>query len=67
VRPPSGSSDPLVTAATPDTVGAGEGVESICAAVWTGAFFPNSHETQLNDGVERPGPKFYYAQFRKFG
>jgi hypothetical protein len=55
-----------VTAATPDTVGAVEGVEAVCAAVWTGAFLPDRLETPLNDGVERLGPKFYDAKFRKF-
>jgi hypothetical protein len=55
-----------VTAATPDTVRAVESVEAVCAAVWTGAFFPDRLETPLDDGVERLGPKFYYPKFRKF-
>jgi len=53
-----------VTAATPDTVGSVESVEAVCAAVWTGAFFPDRLETPLADGVERLGPTFYYVKFR---
>jgi hypothetical protein len=55
-----------VTTTTPNTVGAVEGVKTVCATVWTGAFLPDRFETPLDDGVERLGPKFYYAQFRKF-
>jgi hypothetical protein len=55
-----------VTAATLDPVGAVEGMETVCATVWTGAFFPDRLETPLDDGVERRGPKFYYSKFRKF-
>jgi len=50
-----------VTATTPGAVGASEGVETVCATVWTGAFFPDRLETPLDDGVERLGPKLYYA------
>ena len=55
-----------VTAATPDTVGTVAGVEAVSTAVRTGSCFPDGLETPLDDGVERLGPKFYYAQFRKF-
>jgi len=55
-----------VTAAAPETVRASEGVETVRAAVWAGAFLPDCLETPLDNGVERLGPKFYYAQFRKF-
>jgi hypothetical protein len=55
-----------VTADTSDTVRAVEGVEIVCAAMWIGALFPDRLETLLDDGVERLGPEFYYAQFRKF-
>ena len=55
-----------VTVATPDTVGTVEGVEAVSTAVRTGSCFPDSLETPLDDSVERLGPKFYYAQFRKF-
>ena len=55
-----------ITAATPDTIGAVEGVKTVCATVWTGVFLPDHLETPLDDGVERLGPKFYYAQFCKF-
>jgi hypothetical protein len=55
-----------VTAATPDSVRAVEDVKTVCATVWTGAFLSYHLETPLDDGVERLGPKFYYAQFCKF-
>jgi len=55
-----------VTAPTPDPVGAGECVEAVCAAVWTGALLPGGLETPLDDGIERLGPKSYYAQFHEF-
>ena len=55
-----------VTATTPDTAGSVEYVEAVSTAVRTGSCFPDSLETPLDDGVERLGPKFYYAQFRKF-
>lgn len=54
-----------VTAATPDPVGAVEGVGTVCAVVWTGVFFPDGLETPLDDDVERLGPKSYYPKFRK--
>ena len=55
-----------VTAATPDTVRAVESMETVCATVWTTSFLLGRLETPLDDGVERPGPKFYYPKFRKF-
>ena len=42
------------------------GADSLHAAVWAGAFLPDCLETPLDNDVERLGPKFYYAQFRKF-
>jgi len=53
-------------AATSNTVGAVEGVEAVSTAVRTEPCFPDGLKPPLDDGVERLGPKFYYAQFRKF-
>ena len=55
-----------VTATAPNTVRAREGMETVRAAVWTRSFLPDRLETPLDNVVERLGPKFYYAQFRKF-
>ena len=41
-------------------------MEAVSTAVQTGSCFPDSLETPLDAIVERLGPKFYYAQFRKF-
>jgi len=44
----------------------GEGVETVCTAVWTEAVLLDDIATPLDDGVERLGLKFYYTQFSKF-